>query len=176
MKKISMTDNQIARVIAVNDMSKREKAVDSLLDRHLKDISSNKSDIMVLNESFYSKIMYSPKSYARWLLNLTSEIIYLNTEYNGYVNTNINYTSSYTEFKFDIFNHKSKLDCDTEVSILISKNGIVVDFDGEYASISRNRSEPTVWNAKISEGLIEYLPLSKNNKNDKVKAKKLKNS
>ena len=173
MKK-NMTDIEIAEVLATNNMTKKERAVDSLLKQYLKDISDKKEDIVVLNESFYSKIMHSPKSYARWLLNLTSEIIYLNTEYTGFVKNNINYTPSYTEFKFDIFNHKSQIDCDTEVSILISKNGIVVDFDGEYASISRNRSNPTVWNAKISEGLIEYLPLSKNNKNNKNKAKKLR--
>ena len=74
------------------------------------------------------------------------------------------------KYKFDVFKSGNR-ECDKEISLFISKNGIVADFDRDYASISRNRNNPESWNARFPEDMIDYLPLAKNTKKH-VKAKK----
>jgi len=165
LDKISMTNEEIANVFATNNVRKRQEAIDCLINGHFGDISQFGKDIQILNESknLYSSIMHSPKSYARWIINLTADMIAASKTYGVSVKYNINSSNGYTEFKFDVFQNRNR-ECDKEISLLISKNGIVADFDSDYASISRNRNNPESWNARFPEDMIDYLPLAKNTK------------
>jgi len=172
LDKISMTNEEIASVFATDNVRKRQEAIDCLINKHFGDISQSGKDIQILNESknLYSSIMHSPKSYARWIINLTADMISAIIPYGASVKYNINSSNGYTEFKFDVFKSGNR-ECDKEISLFISKNGIVADFDRDYASISRNRNNPESWNARFPEDMIDYLPLAKNTKKH-VKAKK----
>ena len=176
LNKISMTEQEIAEIFAINKLEKRQQAISFLINKYFSDISRDKADISVLNEktNLYAKIMQNPESYAIWLLNLTADLIYANSlKNNGIVKYQINSNNSYIEFKFDIYNNKKRVDCDKEITMLISKNGIVVDLDGDYASIARNRNNLKSWNARFPEELIDYLPLFGNKQERKKKVKAL---
>ena len=173
LNKINMTEQKIAKIFSENNISERSTAIDCLIDKYLSDISNKKSEMIILNDEkkFYSNIAQSPKSYAATILNLVGNLIFENSiKNNSTVEYDINLEGSYVEFKFDIFNGKS-VECDKEYAILISKNGVVVDLDGDYASVSRNRTNPKFWNARFPENLVDYLPMVDNKKRGKTKLK-----
>lgn len=168
MNKIEITDDEIAKILANGILRKKIVAADAIINKYLKEITNKKDRLNFIGDNYADEFLIdSPKEYAKWCVILASEFI---ADYSvktiSYIEHSVNRQDSGVEFNFEIYQNKHKNDS-SYVTILVNRNGIITDINGQYMSIVKERDGKNFtgyWNANISHNLKERLPLMKESK------------
>ena len=154
-----MNNNENLKRISGKLISKnrlvRSKAVDEFLEKYCPVFSEDSTKLNFGNKENNSLIMENPSEYSRWMLNFAVDFILLSNGTTFFEVTDN--TTGYVEISYNTTNSSNYED--SYVVILSSKNGLVIEINGEILSIAKNKNEKDMWNVNFSENLGKSVPL-----------------
>ena len=154
MNDIASVEKISKKLISKNRIVK-SMAIDEFLEKYCPCFNGDSTKLNFGNKKNNSLIMETPDEYSRWMLNFAMDFIHLP---NGLILYDVSdNTKGYTEISYNIINSNNFED--SYVVILSSKNGLVIDINGEILSIARNKDYRDIWNVNFSENLGESVPL-----------------